>query len=56
MSKVLNDALNKRLANDKQMVKDIAFLVKQVDTIEHEQDREGVAAIAKKYGIKRGWE
>lgn len=39
-----------------QVLKDIAFLIAQLDTIEHAQDRDAIATVAKRYGIKRAWE
>lgn len=35
---------------------DLEFLIAQIDTIEHDQDRKKIAKIAKKHGIKRIWE
>lgn len=35
---------------------DLQLLVRQLDTIEHEQDRDLVQTIADRYGLKRGWE
>lgn len=44
------------LLEPEEMRRDIAFLVDQLSFLEHNQDREGIAAIRKKYRIKASWE
>jgi hypothetical protein len=44
------------LLDPEEMHRDIAFLVAQLSLLEHNQDREGIAVIRKKYHIKASWE
>jgi hypothetical protein len=44
------------LLEPEEMHRDIKFLLEQVSIMEHAQDREGIAAIRKKYRLKASWE
>ena len=43
-------------AQNKKLKEDVAALIRQFDTIEHEQDRALIDEIAKRHGVKRSWE
>lgn len=45
-----------KLPSPEELLRDLKFLSDQLCIIEHEQDDEGIAAIRKKYKIKRLWE